>query len=65
MKRLDVLLPVNELGLPDFNYMGDYVRNHRNIMLDKYRNYAKIQIKDLKHIDILSLSEKVWKEFVL
>lgn len=47
MKTLDLMLPVNDSGEPDYEYMEQYVKN---IMLRKYKQYlAFLSRKEKKH----------------
>lgn len=64
--RIQNMLPVIEVGQPDFNYMAEYMRQKRKVMLSKYRAYVKKRIAELgKVVEIPSLSEKKWCEFPL
>ena len=64
MKRLSLMLPVNDAGEPDYEYMAEYTRQKRNAMLDKYREYAEERVAELGDIvDIPALDEKEWTHF--
>lgn len=36
MKRLEIMLPVTDAGMPDYKYMEQYTKN---MMLKKYEQY--------------------------
>lgn len=64
MKRLSLMLPVDDAGEPDYEYMAEYTRQKRNAMLEKYREYAEERVAELGDIvDIPALDEKEWAEF--
>ena len=64
MKRLSLMLPVDDAGEPDYEYMAEYTRQKRNAMLDKYREYAEERVAELGDIvDIPALDEKEWTHF--
>lgn len=65
MKKLDIILPINSDGNPDYKYMEAYTSNIRNELIERYKKYAEEQIKKLEYKDIPSLDEKKWKEFLL
>lgn len=59
-----VMLPVTDDGEPDYDYMADYVREHKEAMLAKYCDYAEKQIAELGYyVDIPALDEKEWRKF--
>ena len=64
IKRERVMLPVDDAGEPDYEYMAEYTRQKRNAMLDKYREYAEERVAELGDIvDIPALDEKEWTHF--
>lgn len=65
MKRLLVMLPVNDNGKPDYGYMAQYASEMRGGMLMRYRNYVAGQLSQLEYKDIPALDEKVWHEYAL
>lgn len=66
LKRLRFLLPVDDAGEPDYEFMAEYTRQKREAMLDKYREYAEERVAALGDIvDIPTLDEKEWAEFTL
>ncbi len=66
MRRLNSLLPVNENGECDFQYMEEYARNKRDAMIKKYRVWLEMRIADLGDIsDIEELGEKEWKPIAI
>ena len=66
MKRLSLMLPVDDAGEPDYEYMAEYTRQKREAMLDKYFEYAEERVAELGDIvDIPALDEKEWKPIKL
>lgn len=66
IKRERVMLPVDDAGEPDYEYMAEYTRQKREAMLDKYFEYAEERVAELGDIvDIPALDEKEWAEFTL
>lgn len=66
MKRLEALVPVNNSGDPDYEYMTEYSQKKREIMLSKYKTYVKKQIAELGEIsDITDMCQKDWDSFVI
>lgn len=63
LKRLHVMLPVDDDGKPDYGYMAQYASEMRGGMLMRYRNYVAGQLSQLEYKDIPALDEKEWKEF--
>ncbi|MDL2219576.1 restriction endonuclease subunit S [Ruminococcaceae bacterium OttesenSCG-928-O06] len=64
MLRQKLMLPVTDDGEPDYDYMSDYVRKHKEAMLAKYRDYAEKQIAELgDYAPIPALDEKEWDTF--
>lgn len=63
MKRLLVMLPVDDNGKPDYGYMAQYASEMREGMLMRYRNYVAGQLSQLEYKDIPALDEKQWKPF--
>lgn len=64
LKKLHVMLPVTEDGDPDYGYMSNYVREHKEAMLAKYRNYAEKRITEIgDYIEIPALEEKKWEPY--
>ena len=64
IKRERVMLPVDDAGEPDYEYMAEYTRQKREAMLDKYFEYAEERVAELGDIvDIPALDEKEWKPF--
>lgn len=66
MRRLSIMLPVDNAEEPDYEYMAEYTRQKRDAMLDKYRKYAEARVAELGElVEIPSLDEKEWAEFPL
>lgn len=61
-----IMIPVNDLGNPDYVYMDKYVKKICNEMITKYKEYIVNRILEIgKEITIESLSKKEWHVFVI
>lgn len=59
-----VMLPVTDSGEPDYEYMTDYIKTHKERMLAKYRDYAEKHIAEIgNYVEIPALDEKEWYKF--
>lgn len=63
LKRLHVMLPVDDKGNPDYAYMTLYTTEVRWGMLMRYKNFIAGRLSQLEHKDIPALDEKEWKKF--
>ena len=62
MKRLLVVLPVNESGLPDYDYIEQFTRHKIHSLLLKYRSFVEKCISNLGgYIEIPDLNKKEWR----
>lgn len=60
-RHIQDMLPVTDGGNPDYDYMSEYVREHKEAMLAKYRDYAEKRIVEIgESVDIPALDEKEW-----
>lgn len=60
------MLPKNAVGKPDYDYMTEYTRHKRKVLLKKYEIYANKRIVELgKYNKIISTSQKNWKSFLI
>lgn len=66
MKISKLMLPINNNGKPDYDYMEAYIKSLKIVKEEKYLDYAIQSLKKLGHTKkIVSLSEKKWKEFFI
>lgn len=64
IKNMQIMLPVDDAGEPDYAYMAEYVQQKRAAMLDKYHKYVEARIAELGElVEIPMLDEKEWDEF--
>lgn len=62
--RIQVMLPVDNLGKSDYDYMAEYTKQTREALLAKYRTYVEKRIAELGEVvEIPSLEEKEWRKF--
>ena len=64
IKREQILLPIIESGVPDFDYMGQYTFDVQKRLIERYKQYIKKRIQEIEYREIATLSEKMWKRFV-
>lgn len=62
---LRIMLPVDDDGKPDYDYMAQYTSKMRKRMLMRYRNYVAGQLSKLEYKDIPALDEKEWKSIAI
>ena len=61
MVKSKFFLPVTEDGLPDFEYMENYVRAIENKILQGYREF----VQELDAAKVPPLNEKIWRSFII
>lgn len=61
MLRQKLMLPITDSGMPNYEYMSEYVQECRKAMLAKYRAYVEARIVELgDYVEIPALSEMKW-----
>ncbi|MEO5288021.1 restriction endonuclease subunit S [Limosilactobacillus allomucosae] len=65
IKKMQLMLPVDDSGKPDYDYMEQYASEMRGGMLMRYRTYVARQLAQLEYKQIATLDKKEWKEFRL
>jgi hypothetical protein len=65
IKKMQVMLPVDDKGEPDYAYMTIYSTKVRRGMLMRYKNFIAAQLSRLEYKDIPALVEKEWDEFFI
>lgn len=66
IKREIIMLPVDDSGEPDYDYMAEYTKQTREALLAKYRAYVEKRIAELgETVKIPSLNEKDWRGFLI
>ncbi len=63
MRRQKILLPVDESGQPDFNFMENYMRKIEEEQLQKYRDF--ITLLSPPYESLTPLNEKIWRPFLI
>ena len=61
LRRSKIMLPVNDDGSPDFDYMEKYIGNIETKILQRYRYY----VCELDTIQLQPLNDKTWHEFFI
>lgn len=59
MNRGKLLLPVNDAGEPDYEYMEAYISNIEEKILESYREFVKVA----DSAQVSPLNEKIWRPF--
>lgn len=49
LKRFKVLLPVNQDGFPDWQFMEEYVKEREQLLINQYRDYIQREIDILEN----------------
>lgn len=65
LKRLRVMLPITDVGIPDYDYMAQYASKTKEAMLARYKKYVAKRLSRLEHEDIPALDEKEWGHFLI
>jgi len=61
LKRQKIMLPVNELGEPDYEYMENYIRRIEEKILSEYQKFLQAP----ETVEVVPLNQKVWKAFLI
>ncbi|HCE56022.1 MAG TPA: restriction endonuclease [Lutibacter sp.] len=66
LRRSKLLLPINEKGEPDFEFMEAFMKQKEKEKFDEYKNYISQRIKELKDFETVEpIDEKEWREFFI
>ena len=65
MVKSKIMLPVDDKGEPDYDYMAQYASEIRRRMLMRYKNFITGKLSQLEHKEIPALDEKKWSQFRL
>lgn len=63
ISREKIMLPVDEDGEPDFEFLEKYVEKKRNYLINEYTEYAKQKIQSITYKEIESIENKDWESF--
>ena len=61
--REKILLPTNDQGTPDYEFMEIYIKEQEKLRKQAYIAYAKKQLENIRYAVIPQLKDKQWKEF--
>lgn len=56
-----IMLPVDDKGKPDYDYMAQYSSKLRSTLLKRYENYISEQISNLEYREVPQLEDKKWR----
>lgn len=62
LKEMRIMLPVNENRLPDYSFMGQYIKERERQLIQKYKNFIAKNIQPGTLTDLKSVK---WKKFVI
>lgn len=65
MVKSKIMLPIDDKGNPDYEYMAKYTRQKRETMLNKYFEYVEERIAEMEYKGIPALDEKEWKPILI
>jgi len=66
VKRQIILLPTTEKGVPDYDFMEEYVKERETAVLDRHCRYAQKAITQLGNEEMIpKLGDVEWKTFSL
>ncbi len=66
LRRSKLLIPANDKGAPDFEFMAAFMQQKEQEKFQKYISYINKRIKELKKIKtVVSIEEKEWGEFFI
>lgn len=65
ISKMQVMLPVNGDGVPDWEYMSSCVKSLKAYLLTRYKRYVEEQLIKLEYKDIPQLDEVEWKPFYI
>ena len=64
LKKQNILLPLDKNGLPDWQFMEQYIREREKVQLKDYTAYVEKVLADIGDVDgVLPLKEKEWRAF--
>lgn len=64
LSRTKILLPINDAGEIDYDFMEAYIKEIENQKLEEYRKYALKRLEEIGSVEnIDTLEEKEWKPF--
>ncbi|MBQ0084065.1 MAG: restriction endonuclease subunit S [Clostridiales bacterium] len=66
LARKSIMLPIDTIDNPDYDFMQAYVKEREQIKVERYTQYCKERFSELgRFVDIESLSSKSWGSFFI
>ena len=62
-EQLRIMLPVDDDGFPDWDYMSSFVKQLRVALLERYEKYVAKRLSELEYKDIPKLEDVDWQPF--
>ncbi len=63
LRKTKILLPATLEGKPDYAFMESYIKEKEKKLVNKYKSYISLNIKELQKSRATEIVEKEWKEF--
>ena len=64
LKRMQVLLPIDQNNMPDYEFMEAYIKEKEKIKREEYLDYCQQQLKIIGGgYNLIPLKDKRWKSF--
>ncbi|GAB6168568.1 hypothetical protein JCM1393_10280 [Clostridium carnis] len=64
-KRQSILLPVNKLGEPDYEFMEQYIKEYEKKKRDEYLLHCRKQLRKMQNEEIHSIENIEWQPFYI
>jgi len=65
LKRQKIMLPIDNYGNPDFEFMEEYVKNKYENLIQNILKRIDEKLNELNFVDIVKLNEKDWSPFFI
>ncbi len=63
IKKMHIMLPTDDKGNPDWNYISFVIENKRNILMSRYIEFVSKRISSIEFKTVKRLDEIQWKTF--
>lgn len=65
LQKQYIMLPINDEGAPDFDFMERYIKEVFKVKKQSYIAYAKMQLRNLQNTELYNIEKLNWKSFYL
>lgn len=63
--KLQIMLPVNDTGDPDYDFMENYVKELMDKKMKQYKDYLNERLTEIGDGGVIYQSDKEWKSFTI